>query len=391
MVTPVVLSSPGSRRRLLVLNAGRSCAKVEDGVGAIHWGGAMVQETKTAETKTADTQIEATRIEATRTEATQTEATQTEYTFNRKVDVGTQRTRSLADEDLPVLLTALEVTPAIYEHDLELHRTLLQFCTAIPVNIAWYKRRLKSETWRQRVYVGATAVIGLLVIALSIAPTLKSAPTSAALGSQAIIAAQIAVLGAGAMAALQVLASVVDVKARIGAFWKASADLQEILFGFQEHWVRRVTTTNGVTKVSDEFRVALGEAIRQARRVSREERDTFFGSFRSPTDVAASVSASLDLVRGKRQDLVTLQQAAATARSASDDAFAAKLQVLHETVLDTRAAVAGAKARLDANPQGAAAERPAAQTAFAVAMAEQARAEERERLHVASRDAAMRA
>jgi hypothetical protein len=306
-----------------------------------------------------------------------TGASRAKYSFDRNARVGKERTPDLADDDVDVLLERLKVQGVA--KDSEDHALIHRFCMEISVNIAWYARKLRRERSWQAFWSVAAVILGIAILALIIAPTLAFAPTARDQGSQAIIAAQVGILGADALGTLQMLSSVVDVKARVGAFWKASADLKELLFTFEARW--RGRALDGGSKLTDDFKTAVVEAVQQARRIAREERDTFFGSYRSPTEVLSTVGSVLDVVRGRRQELATVQREALAARTSMQDAFDSGVRALRERVLDARAAVAGAQERVDALPPNSA-DRPSAETTLAQARAELKRAEERLRLQI---------
>jgi hypothetical protein len=298
------------------------------------------------------------------------------YSFYRKESVGDHRTPDLADRDMHVLLERLQIN-VVPPKDSEDHALIRRFCTDVTVNIAWYAGKLDGERMLQTFWTVAAVVLGIAVLALTIVPTLRYGSIHRDPGGQ-IIAAQIGVLGAGALGTLQMLSSVVDVKARVGAFWKASADLKELLFTFEDRWKGRAAGQDA--KLTNDFKMAVLEAVQQARRISREERDAFFGSYRSPAEVLSTVGSVMDVVRGRRQEVGALQRDALAARTAMQDAFDSGVRALRERMLDARAAVAGAEERVSALANSP--EEPAAKAALAQARADLKGAEERLRLQL---------
>ncbi|HVW26450.1 MAG TPA: hypothetical protein VHC69_13875 [Polyangiaceae bacterium] len=248
-----------------------------------------------------------------------------------------RRTRHDAEQALAVLRSRLGVpADAKLEHDLS--RALLRFCTDVVLNIAWYERARRREESRNRWMT--SGMVALMVVALGLlffTSLLPSLPVGVPAPSGML---QLTVFAGGALTVLQVIAALADGKARLAIFWKASADLKELLYGFEQRWCDKAVVATGA---APGFSDAIEEAMRSAHAITRAERLDFFATVRSPSDVVAIATSAADTLRGRAvsSTVAAVQHEEAIAEARRELAAA-------------RAAVAASEFRMNALPEGAA-------------------------------------
>src|SRR4029079_17489276 len=102
---------------------------------------------------------------------------------------------------------------------------------------------------------------------------------------------QLTIFAGGALTVLQVIAALADGKALLTIFWKASSDLKELLYTFEQKWCGKAAVeAGGGFCAGSGFCEAVDEALRASRAVTRAERVDFFATLRSPSDVVAIAS-----------------------------------------------------------------------------------------------------
>ncbi len=200
-----------------------------------------------------------------------------------------------AAHDARILLARLGQRPPEGKTDLSAHplfETVKDFCAEVTLNIKWYEEK-REET--QRLWYGLFALIvvlscggGLLMVALAHKWD-SNLWLTFALGLT--------------LPSLQAFTSAVDYKARLGAFWKASADLKELLFALEDTWRGRdlltdlVTVEVNGTAVPKSFSRMLEECQATARRICRQERDAFFQTYKSPAELVDKLSNNFSAMR----------------------------------------------------------------------------------------------
>ena len=290
------------------------------------------------------------------------------FGFERESAARSERLAKDALVELGVLLERLGATAVAIDQLAEpQRRLLLKYCIEVPLNIAWYddaKRRVEQKL--RRTYA---LVVFCVVVASSVLAALVWVEDE-------LVSAQIGTLVLAFGVVLQVLAGGADTKAQLGAFWRASSDLKEGLFTFLHTWKDRAFDAEG--RPDPELEVALWQELSNARRICREERETYFATFRSPTDVANVITQPLsDLrMRGAEVSSVRGQDRQMGRDLARDATF--QLAASRRALIDAKAIVAQRKARLDAlvADKGAEPDVAAAKLALADAEAEVVRASE---------------
>lgn len=257
------------------------------------------------------------------------------------------RSRAAATDEVTTLLTRLELSPeqiTLLTSNEEMMRMLVRYCMDFPLNITWYQRATAYNVWQQRLaglFVVTLSVLALIVTAV---PAMLPSFGGKTITEQTSISAQIAVFVTATFGILRILAIATDRKACIGTFWKASADLKEALFTFEEAWRKKVVGKD--SSVSQEFVTALLGELRFARKVARAERDSYFSAFNSPVDLMNTVSTGIDLVRTRRQDVTALQMEQVTARRVKEEAAAKRFSDLHDKIIEAKAKVLSQESKL---------------------------------------------
>jgi hypothetical protein len=257
------------------------------------------------------------------------------YSFDHEST--TYRSRAGAYAEAQVLLHRLELPPGQLEAAQNcpaLMGLLTRFGAEIPLNIVWYEKKLKWGIDVQKVSVPVTIVIG--AVALAVTGFLGASATAA---NQTFTTARVTVALAVAFGVLQMVASALDYKARIGAFWQAMSDLKESLFSFEEAW-RGIAIMDASNKApAPEFLMALYQELRLARKITKDERTSYFMAFHSPTDILQAATSAVDVIRGKRQDAI----AAVKQQEAPAESVTARVDQLRGTLIEARAAEASAE------------------------------------------------
>lgn len=211
-----------------------------------------------------------------------------------------------AGHDARILLARLGQQPPPGKADLSEHPlfdSVKDFCAEVTLNIKWYEEK-REQT--QRLWYGLFALILVLscggsILVMSLARTWESSLwLTFALGLT--------------LPSLQAFTSAVDYKARLGAFWKASADLKELLFALEDTWRGRnlqedvVTLEVNGTTVSRSFPRYLEECRAAARRICRQERDSFFQTYKSPAELVDRLSSNFSTMRERSAEFMKGQK-----------------------------------------------------------------------------------
>lgn len=283
-----------------------------------------------------------------------------QFGFERELAVGCERQAEQARLELDVLLARLRLPEGAAAKLRENERRLLtKYCIEVPLNIAWYddaKKRVEKKL--RRVYALVVCCVLVAVLVLAGLTWVKDELVSAQVGTL--------VLAFGVV--LQVLSGGADTKAQLGSFWRASSDLKEGLFTFLHAWEGRALDAEG--RLGGEFEVALWQELSTARRVCREEREAYFATFRSPTEVANLVTQPLSDLRMRLSEVnatrgVDQQMGRDLAREATFQLSGAR-----RALIDAKAVVAQRRAKLDALVLDKAADAEIAAAKFALSDAE---------------------
>lgn len=261
------------------------------------------------------------------------------FEFEQVLAVGCQREQEQAKREMDVLLARLRVPSAVRDNlgDAE-RRLLLKYCIEVPLNILWYDRRRKLVERKLRVSYAIIVVCVLVAVGMLAALTWMN---------DDVVTSQIGTLVIGLGVVMQLLAGSTDTKAQLGSFWRASADLKEGLFTFLHSWEGKACGPEE-QGLSPDFEVAIWQELSNARRICREERDAYFATFRSPTEVTAMLTQPLTDVRMRVAEV-----AAARAQDGQVDkdlVREASFQMANarRALIDAKATVAQRKSRLDA-------------------------------------------
>jgi hypothetical protein len=268
-----------------------------------------------------------------------------------------RRTRQEAEKAVAVLRSRLDAPDgAVLDH--ELSHALLRFCTEVVLNIEWYEHARRREESKNAWMTGGMVTLMIVALVLLFLSSLLPAFQSAAGACSGAL--QLTVFAGGALSVLQTVAALSDGKARLTIFWKASADLKELLYTFEEKWCGKAVGAAGASAPG--FIDAVEDAVRGARAVTRAERVDFFTTLRSPSDVIAVAANAADVLRGRRQSTTVITVLHEEAIAEGRRALAA-----------ARAAVAASEFRMNAYTDALA--REAEKTVLLNAQSEVVRAE----------------
>jgi hypothetical protein len=211
-----------------------------------------------------------------------------------------------AKDDADAFMERLRPAPALDKEkaaDNELLQEIQDFCSEVTLNIAWYEKKRRELQW---LWCGLFALIfiltcggGILTAALATTPD-SSLWLTFALGLT--------------LPTLQAFASAIDYKARLGAFWKASADLKELLFSIEDDWHNKdlsqpqdFVSASGITAPKT-FKQALKEGRIRARQICRQERDEFFQTYLSPSQLVEKLSLNFSDLRTRNTEFLKAQK-----------------------------------------------------------------------------------
>ena len=216
---------------------------------------------------------------------------------------GSVRGKSEADRDATLLIRRLQGPEVVQP---ETRALLVTYCTEVTLNIRWYEvnrcDKDKSAT-AQRWFAIALGLAGIVAAALlALITTTQTAQVATA---TATVSAQLGTLLFGSIAILQILTGATDLKAQVGSFWQAAAELKTALYTLEQTWTGRAFTTGGAG--APEFLDAVKTQILGARKTAGDERKRYFDTFRSPTEVLTLVASALTGFRAKVQQEATPQ------------------------------------------------------------------------------------
>jgi hypothetical protein len=233
------------------------------------------------------------------------------------------------------LLRRLKVQPddlAVLEKDERFMRALCLWAIEFPLNIEWYEKKIPRERRYFMASRVAATVFGVATIGVTAALVLMN---------KELLVSQLGVLATGIFGVPKVLAAGGDPKTRLGGFQKARADLRESMFTFHQSWEGRPLVIDGGDSKSripaPDFMTAIYQEIRTGRKIARDERDTFFGTFNSATEILGAASTTVDAVRSRRTEVAAALKDANAAEVTHDAAVAARIQDLRNKLGDATA------------------------------------------------------
>ncbi|HWB73851.1 MAG TPA: hypothetical protein VG755_02825 [Nannocystaceae bacterium] len=213
----------------------------------------------------------------------------TKYSFEDEPHAGSVRARRQALDDLDKLLLRLAVS-STDANVLRGSPLMVRWAMDVPGNIAWYERAKQAARARQwLVLLGVILFATVAMVGAAMPAVLEDSDSDAP-----VAVAQVAIFVALAWGVLQVVASLADQKAKLAGFAKASADLKEALYTFEETWRGRALVKDGAA--DPDFATAVLQEVANARKTARAERDAYFADIPSTTDVAKQIGDALDQV-----------------------------------------------------------------------------------------------
>lgn len=266
------------------------------------------------------------------------------YRFEDSAREESIRSLEQAEETLQVFLARLDI-PGNPE---DAGGLLRQYIVDVHLNIEWYVRRLHIEKLWQRLFVTGSVLLlpGIPALIWGLSHFSDSTTTWTATQVTAVLT--------GVLAIHKSVAAWLDKRQLFGHFWRASAELKELLYSFELKW-RGKAVAGGALR--PELCEALVADLTRARQVVREERQGFYELYKSPSfDVfhklneafTQSQSMTTQLRLPSTQDRAAREQAEAEQKNLAEDAsrrkrgLEAELQGLERLLEQQEAALAGA-------------------------------------------------
>jgi hypothetical protein len=284
-------------------------------------------------------------------------ATRPSYKFEEMVRKQTVRTPEDAAYALATFATRLGIPESLALREALLD-PLRHYVIEVHLNIDWYVHRLERE---RRLQLMFTAFSVVLLVGIPPLIALLSKIDKDTASTAAVITAMIT----GILAIHKTLAAWLDKRQLFGHFWRASAELKEVLYSFEQTWVDK--TVQG-DMAQPEFLQAVQTDIARARQIVRAERQGFYEIYQSPAfDVFQRLNdalgqgqalsqqlrlPSLDERAAREQTATQRKQSAETARRRKLE-LEAEIQGLLRLAEEQRLALAGAdtagRARMEQN------------------------------------------
>jgi hypothetical protein len=235
-----------------------------------------------------------------------------EYSWekNRKESV---RAAADAHQCVEIMLRRLQVSDADHsamKADPSLYKHLIAYGMEVHLNIAWYREKMKAEN-RKRVAL-LLAICALAVLGIGAIPFVWRYGNEAK-DDWNLIFFQLTAFPAAAFGILRVLSTVTDTRCRMGLFWRARSGLGEILYLFEHKWQGQFSLARQA-----EFWADIDAGIAGARQITRDERQTFFDSLLSASDVLTSAQRAVEGVSGLFKNPPAARRFAMPAAAASE-------------------------------------------------------------------------
>ncbi|HEX4381740.1 MAG TPA: hypothetical protein VH083_02280 [Myxococcales bacterium] len=202
-----------------------------------------------------------------------------------------------AEQSVETMLRRIEMSAADQEAlkaDAGQFKHLVAYGLEVHLNIAWYLRKMKEGESQRRTLV--TLIILLGIGGLCAIPIFWKLADLGSGSNWNVIFFQLTAFPAAGFGILRVLATVTDTRCRLGNFWRARSDLSEILYLFEHKWQGQFSTERAASFWKD-----IDDGITSARQITRDERQKFFDSMQSPTDVLTVAQQALDGVTNRFQ------------------------------------------------------------------------------------------
>lgn len=237
----------------------------------------------------------------------------------------TVRTSEDATQTLTTFTARLGIPESTTARE-ELLDVLRHYVIEVHLNIDWYVRRVEHE---RRLQLMFTAFSVVLLVGMPPLIALLSKIDKNTASTAAVITAMIT----GILAIHKTLAAWLDKRQLFGHFWRASAELKEVLYSFEQTWGDKAVH-DGVT--NPEFLKAVQTDIARARQIVQAERQGFYEIYQSP---AFDVFQRLNEAFGQGQTLgqqfrvpsfderATREQTAAQRKQSAETARRRKLEL----------------------------------------------------------------
>jgi hypothetical protein len=155
----------------------------------------------------------------------------------------------------------------------------IRFILDVILPISWYARKIDEAWTRRNWYLWASGAL-LLIIPLVLSSV--SFLPKGSVGEAPIVVGQLTGLLTGVVALQRLISTALAQQQRYGAWYKASADLKKLWYGFQSSWLNK-----GLAKDWPAQQVAfiadLGDRVVQGRAIMSDEQADFFQKLTLPT------------------------------------------------------------------------------------------------------------
>lgn len=227
------------------------------------------------------------------------------YRFENPEHNPNVRTRETAAEVVRVFAKRLGVPDEV-----KLDTPLLEYVVDVHLNIEWYVKRLAREQMWRRIFIVASILllptIPLLIWRLGYIDAGAGAGSTSSTGSTSsgnTTAVQITAMITGILAIHKAIAAWLDKRQLFSLFWRASAELKEILYSLEQTWQGQAHIDG---ELRPEFLEAVNAGIKQARQIIHDERQNFYELYRYPSfDVFHKLNEAFSQARTLTTDFTT--------------------------------------------------------------------------------------
>lgn len=183
--------------------------------------------------------------------------------------------------ELGVFYKRINTTNTIIDSEGEL--ILKDYIRIYHLNIEWYVRKIKEESkLKKKFYNRGVLLLILIPVTIFILTWLSEDSSPEFFGS--LITMFLTIV----LALYKATAAWMEKRKFEGLFWKASAELKNRLYEFEDAWENKVNKSN-----KDEFLENIEGEIREGRKIVNEETQAYFENFSSPIlDVPGILSSA---------------------------------------------------------------------------------------------------
>ena len=196
----------------------------------------------------------------------------------------TQRKKNEAETQLPIFANRLGFnTNGLDDPDRNL---LFKYIVEHHLNIAWYRKSIwKKVSSRFLFFFLTLALLFLIPVLLFIITNANWSWLRDILGNGGTdtTAAGITAVLTGLLGVHRSLSEWLNKRKLVGLFWKASADLKENLYAFEDTWGNPSKIKRDAQGLADDFKTALREEIKKAKAIVRAEKEQFYQNISPPT------------------------------------------------------------------------------------------------------------